>query len=117
MIYPIRALFGHDAGERDRGALRRNEILPVAGRGGGSGLAIVPEIDHRVCEGLERAVQPADTLKAQQQPAELVFPGKDPLDRSEALLEDGRFEDLACGPAWAAFCSADWGLCWVPCRG
>jgi hypothetical protein len=73
------------------------------------------EIDHRVGEGLERVVQPADALEAQQQPAELVLPGKYPLDRPEALLEDGRLE-AACGPAWArehategAFCRADWG--------
>ena len=53
----------------------------------------MPEIDHRVGEGLECVVQPADALEAQQQPAELVLPGKYPLDRPEALLEDGRLED------------------------
>ena len=63
---PLLAVFGHDAGKRDRGAPRRNEIPPVADSGRGSDLAVVPEIDHRVGEGLERVVQPADALEAQQ---------------------------------------------------
>jgi len=36
------------------------------GNGRGSGLAVVPEIDHRVGEGLECVVHPADALEAQQ---------------------------------------------------
>jgi hypothetical protein len=43
-----------------------NEVPAVAGSGRGSDLAVVPEIDHRVGEGLERIVHPADALKAQQ---------------------------------------------------
>ena len=93
---PCRAVFGHDAGKRDRGAGRRNEIPPVAGSGRRS--AVVPEIDHRIGERLERVVQPADALETQQQPAELVLPGKHPLDRPEALLEDGRLEDRLAAP-------------------
>jgi hypothetical protein len=58
----------------------------------------VPEIDHRVREGLERVVHPADALEAQQQPAELVLPSKHPLDRTEALFEDGRLEDRLAAP-------------------
>src|ERR1700733_7220453 len=58
----------------------------------------MPEIDHRVGEGLERVVQPADALEAQQQPAEFVFPGKYPLNRPEALLEDGWLEDRLAAP-------------------
>ena len=85
--------FCHHAGKRDRGGARRNEIPPVASSGRGSDLAVVSEIDHRVGQGLERIVQPADAFKAQQQPAELVLPGKHPLDGAEALLEDGRLED------------------------
>src|SRR3978361_2204481 len=65
----------------------------VSDSGRGSGLAIVPEIDHRVGEGFDRVVEPSDALEAQQQPAELVFPGKDPLNYPEPLLEDGRLED------------------------
>src|SRR5580692_11188616 len=98
VICPIRALFGNDAGERDRGARRRNEILPVAGGGRGSRLAVVPEIDHRIGESLERVVQPTDAFEAKQQPAELVLPSKYPLDRAEALLEDGRLEDRLAAP-------------------
>src|ERR1700735_1519986 len=105
---PCRAVFGHDAAKRDRGARRRNEIPPVAGSDRRSDLAVVPEIDHRIGERLERVMQPADALKAQLQSAELVLPGKHPLDRPEALFEDGRLEDrlaapprLLCGPrAW-----------------
>src|ERR1700710_2446965 len=99
-ICPIRALFGQDVGKRDRGARRRSEISAMACGGRGSGLAVVPEIDHRVGEGLERIVQPADALEAQQQPAELVLPGKHPLDRPEALLEDGRLEDRLAARLW-----------------
>jgi transposase len=51
---------------RDRGRTRRNEIPPVARRSSGSDLAVVPEIDHRVGEGLERVVHPADAFEAQQ---------------------------------------------------
>jgi hypothetical protein len=57
---------------RDRGRTRRNEIQPVARRGSGSDLAVVPEIDHRVGEGLERVVHPADAFEAQQYSAKLV---------------------------------------------
>jgi hypothetical protein len=63
---PFRAAFEPDAGKRDRGATRRNEIPPVVRSGRGSDLAVVPEINHRVGEGLECVVQPADPLEAQQ---------------------------------------------------
>ena len=66
VICPIRALFGNDAGERDRGARRRKEILPVAGGGLGSDPAVVPEIDHRIGKGLEGVVQLAEAIKAKQ---------------------------------------------------
>src|ERR1700693_2762141 len=95
---PLLAVFWHDAGKRDRGTPRRNEILPVAGGGRGSDLAVVPEIDHRIGEGLERVVQPTDAFEAKQQPAELVLPSKYPLDRAEALLEDGRLEGRLAAP-------------------
>src|ERR1700682_4166521 len=52
--------------------------------------AVVPQIDHRVGERLERVVQVAQTLEAQQQAAELVFPGEDALDGAEAFIENGR---------------------------
>jgi hypothetical protein len=62
----FRAAFEPDAGKRDRGATRRNEIPPVVRSDGGSDLAVVPEINHRVCEGFECVLQPADVLEAQQ---------------------------------------------------
>ena len=93
LICPIRAAFEPGTGKRDRGAPRRNEIPPVADSGRRSDLAVVPEIDHRIGERLERVMQPADALKAQLQSAELVLPGKHPLDSPEALFEDGRLED------------------------
>ena len=58
----------------------------------------MPEIDHRVGDGLECVVQPADALEAQQQSPELVFPGKHPLDRPEALFENGRLKDRLAAP-------------------
>jgi hypothetical protein len=36
----------------------------------------MPQVDHRVSEGFEGVVQFTDTVKAQQQTPELVFPGK-----------------------------------------
>jgi hypothetical protein len=54
--------------------LRRNEIPSVAPSGRGSDLAVVPEIDHRVGEGLECVVQPANAFESQLWPAELVLP-------------------------------------------
>ena len=36
----------------------------------------MPQVDHRVSEGLEGVVQLTDTVKAKQQTPELVFPGK-----------------------------------------
>jgi hypothetical protein len=66
LFMPFRAVFGHDADKRDRGVARRTEIQPVADSSRRSDLAVVPEIDHRVGEGLECVVQPADALEAQQ---------------------------------------------------
>ena len=62
------------------------------------------EIDHRVGEGLERVMHPADAFEAQQEPVEFVLPGEHALDRPEALFEDGGLDGSACGPASTAFC-------------
>ncbi len=43
------------------------------------------EIDHGVGESLEGIVQSADAFETKQQPAELVFPGKDAFNGPEAL--------------------------------
>ena len=48
--------------------------------------AEMPQVDHRVGQGFERVVQFADTLEAQQQAMELVFPGEEPLDGAKAFL-------------------------------
>ena len=61
-----RAVFGHGADKRDRGAPRRSEIQPAADSDGRSDLAVVPEFDHRAGEGLECVMPPADALEAQQ---------------------------------------------------
>ena len=97
---PFRAASGPDLNKRDRGTVRRNEIPPVVRRGSGCGsdLAVVPEIDHCVGEGLERVMHPADAFEAQQEPAEFVLPGEHALDRPEALFEDGRLEDWLAAP-------------------
>ena len=57
-----------------------------------SALTVVPEIDHRIGKGLEGVMQPAEAIKAKQGPAELVLPGKHPLDRLKAFLKDRRIE-------------------------
>jgi hypothetical protein len=94
MICAVSGGFGHYAGKLNRGVARRNEIQPMADSGRRSDLAVVPEIDHRVREGLECVVQPASTLETQQWPLELVLPGKHPLDRPEALFEGVPLQSL-----------------------
>src|SRR3978361_1566693 len=47
-------------------ARRAGMNSPMACGGRGSDLAVVAKIDHRVGEGLERVVQSADALEAQQ---------------------------------------------------
>jgi hypothetical protein len=71
----------------------------------GSVPAVVPKIDHRVGERLERVVHVADAFEAQQQTAKLVLPGKDAFDGSEALLEDRRVKVLLA-PAFRRFAPA-----------
>src|SRR5476649_2527760 len=62
------------------------------GRRTRSGLAVMPQVDHRVGEGFEGVVQLTDALKAKQQTPELIFPGKQPLDGTEPFFEDGWIE-------------------------
>jgi len=47
----------------------------------------MPEIDHRIGEDLECAVQLTEALKTKQEPPELIFPGKHPLDRVKSFLK------------------------------
>jgi hypothetical protein len=65
MIYAMSSGFGARRGQAGSQRGGRNEISPVAGSSRGSDLAVVPEIDHRIGERLERVMQPTDALKAQ----------------------------------------------------
>ncbi len=53
---------------------------------------VVPQVDHRVGECLERVVKSAETFEAQQQAAKLIFPAEQPLNGVEALFKNGRLE-------------------------
>ena len=61
---------------------------PVAG----SAAAEVPQVDHRVGQGLEGVVHCADALEPNQHASKLVLPSEHPFNRAEPLLEDGRIE-------------------------
>jgi hypothetical protein len=72
----------------------------------------VPEIDHRVGEGLERVMQPADALEAQQQPAELSSQANTcSIVRKRSLKMAG--SKIGLRPAWAAFCVSDRSAAWL----
>ena len=61
--------------------------------------AEMPQVDQRVGQGFEGVVQFAEAIEAQQQAAELVFPGEDPLDGAKAFFKDGGIEErLAPAP-------------------
>ena len=79
---PSRPGFGHGSDVQDHGAARRkrNSIMSA-----GSAPAVVPEIDHRVGEGLEGVVQLTEAIKAKQQPPELVFPSKHSFNLNPAV--------------------------------
>ena len=47
----------------------------------------MPEVDHRIGKRLEGVMDLAETIKAKQEPPELVFPGKHPLDRLKSFLK------------------------------
>ena len=49
----------------------------------------MPQIDHRVGDGVECVVPFADALETKQQSLELIFPAEDPLNGVESLLENG----------------------------
>src|SRR3954447_25173015 len=52
----------------------------------------MPEVDHRIGKGLECVVQLTEAIKTKQEPPELVFPSKHPLDRLKSFLEYRRIE-------------------------
>jgi hypothetical protein len=62
----------------------------MAGR---SALAVVPEIDHRIGQGLECVVELTEAIKTKQQSPELVFPSKHAFNRREAFLKYRQFKE------------------------
>jgi hypothetical protein len=80
--------FGHRAYEPNHGAARRNPITA-----GSSALAIVPEIDHRIGQGLECVVELTEAIKTKQQSPEFVFPSKHAFNRREAFLKDRQLKE------------------------
>ena len=67
---PSQPGFGHGPDVQDHGAARRKRNSTTTA---GLGPAVVPEIDHRIGEGLECVVQLTEAIKAKQQPPELVL--------------------------------------------
>jgi len=57
-----------------------------------STLAEVPQIDHRISQGLECVVQLTEAIESKQQAAELIFPAEHTLDGVEPLFENGGVE-------------------------
>jgi len=53
----------------------------------------MPQVDHRIGQGLERVMQLAEALESKEQPAKLIFPAEHPLDGIEAFLENGGVEE------------------------
>ena len=51
-------------------------------------VAEVPQVDHRVGQGLEGIVDIGDDLVATENAPELVFPGEHSLDGAKALFEE-----------------------------
>jgi hypothetical protein len=63
----------------------------------------MPEVDHRVGKGFEGVVQLTETIKAKQEPAELVFPSEHSLDRLKSFLKYHRIEQRLAAPLGFAF--------------
>ena len=79
----------HDV-NRQPSAIRNGVDLPEAE---------VPQVDHRVRQGLERIVQLADAIEAIEQAPAFVLPGKHPFNGVEAFFKNGRNKDrLATSP-------------------
>ena len=47
----------------------------------------LPEIDHRIGKGFEGVMQLTEAIEARQEPAEFVFPSKNPLKRLKTFLK------------------------------
>ena len=72
---------------RSIGAVQ-HAVCELAGPTVSSAAAEVPQVDHRVGQGLEGIVDCTDDLISNQNPAKLVFPGEHSLDGAKALFEE-----------------------------
>src|SRR5436190_1330656 len=66
------------------------------------------QIDQRVCHQLHAIVPLLDAFKSEQQPLELIFPGKGPFDTHPQRIDRGVEEPLAAAlgalaVAWVLF--------------
>src|SRR5690242_12612719 len=84
-----RTVLGVERTSRSTARIRQDRNPIIADR---SAPAVMPEIDHRIGEGLEGVMQLTETIKAKQEPPELIFPGKPPLDRLKSFLKYRRIE-------------------------
>ena len=81
---PCRTVLDVERTSRSTARIRQDRNPIIADR---SAPAVMPEIDHRIGEGLEGVVQLTETLKTKQEPAEFVLPSKHPLDRPKSFLK------------------------------
>src|SRR5665647_1830557 len=73
---------------RSIGAVQ-HAVCELAGPTVCSVVAEVPQVDHRVDQGLEGIVDIGDDLVANENAPEFVLPSEDALDGAKALFEDG----------------------------
>src|SRR5665647_1057352 len=76
---------------RSIGAVQ-HAVCELAGPTVCSVVAEVPQVDHRVGQGLEGIVDIGDDLVANENAPEFVLPSEDAFDGAKALFEDGRTE-------------------------
>ena len=81
---------GHGSDVQDHDAARRKRSSTTTA---GSAPAVVPEIDHRIGEGLECVVQLTEAIKAKQQPPILVFPSEHSFNRVKSLVKNSRLKE------------------------
>ena len=103
---PSRPGLGHGSDVQDHGAARRKRNSTTTA---GSAPAVVPEIDHRIGEGLECVVQLTEAIKAKQQPPKLVFPSKHSFNRVKSLVKNSRLKERLAARAWVVFGRENWG--------
>ena len=93
---PCRTVLDVERTSRSTARIRQDRRPITADR---TTLAVMPEIDHRIGKGPECFVQPAETIKAKQEPPEFVFPSKHPFDRLKSFLKYRRVKQrLAASP-------------------